>query len=148
MSELNQTALQSLLQSATADLETIATMLHFIRDNVAPMISEFDLKNVAIRHSVRVRISPHPTLYRATMAAEAAYAAMRGTQSCISAAKALLPTTFARHSSEIAYAEAKYWERQAKEQIATITRAMVAISAELERIKCGKATIIFVPPTT
>ena len=115
MSELSQTALQSLLQSASADLETIAAMLRFIRDNVAPMITDFDLKNVALRHSVRARISPHPTLYRATMAAEAAYAAMRGAQFCISAAKTLLPATFARHSSEIAYGEAKYWERQAKD---------------------------------
>ena len=58
MSELSQTTLQLLLQTATADLETIATMVRYIRDNVAPMISEFDLKHLAIRHSVRARIAP------------------------------------------------------------------------------------------
>lgn len=139
-------SLTALVRDANADMAAIAAMLRYIRDQVAPTISEFDLNHVATRHSVRARISPHPTLRRATMAAEAAFAAMRGIQECVATASSLLLMDLKEASSTAIKAEASHWAYLAQEQIQAVARARAAIAAEIQRVAAGTATVMTLPP--
>jgi len=133
-----------LTQSATADLAIIAEMLRYIRDHVAPRITDRDLRHLASRRSARIKIAPHTTLRRATFAAEAAYAAMRRVQECVVAARSLTPTTGL--SLDLIRSEAQIWLGQAGEQLQAIRRARQAIAHEISRVQAGVATIVDFPP--
>ncbi len=133
-----------LTQSATTDLATIAEMLRYIRDHVAPRITDRDLRHLASRRRARIKIAPHTTLRRATFAAEAAYAAMRRVQECVVAARSLSPATGL--SLDLIRSESQIWLAQATEQLNAIRRARQAIAHEISRVQAGVATIVDFPP--
>ena len=129
-------------------LSSIAQSLAALRDRVAPHISEEDLRHITTHHTVRARLASFPPLHRATIAAEAAYAAaiqvrhLRGR---------LLEGRSFTDSCDLAWqdqmvkqleAEAHHWLSLAQQAVAAVASARRAIDNELERAVAGKATVV------
>jgi hypothetical protein len=127
-------------------LSSIAQSLAALRDRVAPHISEEDLRHITTHHTVRARLASFPPLHRATIAAEAAYAAAIQVREHVKAA-----TKSFTDSCDLAWqdqmvkqleAEAHHWLSLAQQAVAAVASARRAIDNELERAVAGKATVV------